>query len=324
VDGVAAPSPERGFYLFGYVRPYKPEMKIKDFEAFQSVYCGLCHTLRKRYGPAARMLLSYDATFLALVRLSSGSGCVGIRRKRCPYLLFRRKPCCCGGDEALAFAADASILLFYHKLRDAASDAGFFKRLAARAARPFFLPLYKKAAKRQPEAEALVRAMMEEQAKVESRQSARIDEAAQPTAAMVSKLLELGAPDEAQARVLARMGYFLGRWIYLMDAADDYRKDEKSGDYNVFRLAPQGGPSVPIPDGNLPENESGEEARRRQIAFSLNPCIAEIVKAAELLTYRSHEAVVRNILYLGLPHMQGAVLFKEQGKAGEPAGETGA
>lgn len=276
-------------------------MKIKDFDAFQSVYCGLCRTLRRRYGPAAGMLLSYDAAFLALLHMAVEEECSGMRLRRCPYPPWRRRPCCCGGEAALDLAADASVLLFYHKLRDARADAGFFKKLGARVLLPFFRPLYRRAAKNRPEAEKAVAAMMAEQSRVESRRSAHIDEAAQPTAAMVSALCALGA-EGPQARVLARMGYFLGRWVYLMDAADDYAEDLKSGDYNVFALALRG----------------GEGERLRLMSGALNPCVDEITRAAELLGLRSHEAVLRNILYLGLPHMQGAVLYGKSERAAPP------
>ena len=51
--------------MFGYVRPYKPELKVRDYESFRAMYCGLCRTLRKRHGVTGRLTLSYDMTFLA-------------------------------------------------------------------------------------------------------------------------------------------------------------------------------------------------------------------------------------------------------------------
>ena len=53
--------------MFGFIRPLKSELKVREWERFQSVYCGLCHSIRSRYGSAQAMLLSYDCTYLALV-----------------------------------------------------------------------------------------------------------------------------------------------------------------------------------------------------------------------------------------------------------------
>ena len=53
--------------MFGYVTINKPELKIKDFDTYQSFYCGLCHSLKTNYGRLGQATLSYDMTFLALL-----------------------------------------------------------------------------------------------------------------------------------------------------------------------------------------------------------------------------------------------------------------
>lgn len=53
--------------MFGYVLVNKPELKIKEFEAYRSWYCGLCRTLNKRHGLAGRLTLNYDMTFLIMI-----------------------------------------------------------------------------------------------------------------------------------------------------------------------------------------------------------------------------------------------------------------
>lgn len=62
--------------MFGFVRPLRGELKVREWERFQSVYCGLCHTIRRRYGFMQTMMLSYDCTYLALVldALEPGGG----------------------------------------------------------------------------------------------------------------------------------------------------------------------------------------------------------------------------------------------------------
>lgn len=61
--------------MFGYVRANKPEMKIKDYEQYKAVYCSLCRELGRSFGIVPRMTLSYDFTFLALLRLAVSKEC---------------------------------------------------------------------------------------------------------------------------------------------------------------------------------------------------------------------------------------------------------
>ena len=58
---------KKGLCMFGYIRPVKPELRVKEADRFQQVYCGLCHAIRARYGRFYTYFLSYDMTFFALV-----------------------------------------------------------------------------------------------------------------------------------------------------------------------------------------------------------------------------------------------------------------
>ena len=71
--------------MFGYVKAYKPELRIKEFEFYKAVYCSLCRDLGKKYGIVSRFSLSYDFTFLALLNMSLKNGCNEIERKSCVF-----------------------------------------------------------------------------------------------------------------------------------------------------------------------------------------------------------------------------------------------
>lgn len=66
--------------MFGYVRIYKPELKVGEYEQYQGVYCSLCKQLGKSCGQTARLSLSYDLTFFALFRMALDDGCPGSKR----------------------------------------------------------------------------------------------------------------------------------------------------------------------------------------------------------------------------------------------------
>lgn len=58
--------------MFGYVHISPDKLSEEEKERYQACYCGLCHTLGRRYGTFARMILNYDLVFLAVL-LSGGS-----------------------------------------------------------------------------------------------------------------------------------------------------------------------------------------------------------------------------------------------------------
>ena len=66
--------------MFGYVRPPVRDLSQEEADRFQRMYCGLCHTLGNRYGAAARMILNYDFTYLAILLSEQEEGETDSRR----------------------------------------------------------------------------------------------------------------------------------------------------------------------------------------------------------------------------------------------------
>ena len=210
--------------MFGYVRPSDDRLTPADRETFRAAYCGLCHALGARYGLVGRMILNYDLTFLAMV-LSDGAG--EMCAKRCAVHPIRRR-CCVAGDPALDAAADMSVILTYWQLRDGVADHGFWGGLKYRIASVLLRPAYRKARERRPRFDAGTQAHLSELAALERERCASLDAPADAFA----KLLALAAEevsDPVRRRVTAQLLYHLGRWVYLVDAADDLRADIKSG-----------------------------------------------------------------------------------------------
>ena len=108
--------------MFGYVRPAADHLTAEQQARFEAAYCGLCHTLGKRYGIAGRMILNYDLTFLAML-LSDGqhTAC----RRRCVMHPGKGRMCVCG-DDAFDLAADMSVILTWWQIQDGIADHGLF------------------------------------------------------------------------------------------------------------------------------------------------------------------------------------------------------
>lgn len=283
--------------MFGYVKVYQPELKIGEFEQYRGLYCSLCRTLKKRYGFVAQMTLSYDMTFLLVLHMALGDECAGFGTGRCPYNPFK-KHVCCHDSPSLEFSADAAMLLAYHKTLDTVADSRFFKRLGARLVLPVMRRNRRRAAERLPELDRRLEQAMCAQRQLEQRKCCSVDEAAEPTAMMLAALCEAVSRDKKQQRVLSRFGYCLGRWVYLMDAADDLADDLKQGNYNPL-----------IVSSGLQKHETEKlEHVRRQTGLSLNACIAECKAAYELLAIRRFDGILRNVCEWGMMKMQTQVL----------------
>ena len=284
--------------MFGYVKAYKPELRIKEFEFYKAVYCSLCRDLGKKYGLVSRFSLSYDFTFLSLLHMSLVGGPAPTERKRCVCNPLKKCNFLCSGELPEMPTAAAEIML-YSKLNDNIADEGFLKGIGYRVLRLFSKSGYKKAVAKYPELDLIFKDYLKAQNELEKRNETDIDIAAEPTAKMLSSLFALCSPD-GETRALERLGYVVGRWIYILDAAADLEKDIKKNRYNPFK-------------SELKENNINEFLKQRVLP-SLNMCIGEAENAFELLNIERFKNILGNIIYVGLEESQNAVIFKEKVK----------
>lgn len=275
--------------MFGYVRPALTRLNQEQKDAYQSAYCGLCHALGRRHGWLARMTLQYDFTFLAIV-LTAGEEKDRLSCLRCPAHPFRKPRACLTGGR-LDAAADQSIILTWHKLSDDVDDHGFFSGLPFRVARRLFRRAYRRAAAAQPEFDARTREGLACLRELEETQSPQLDRAADAFARILTCAAR-AVPGEGARRALGQLLYHLGRWIYLMDAWDDLDDDRRKGRYNPLDVRFQ---------GQVREN-------RDYLETTCTHSLRLAGSAAELLELGEWAPVVENILYIGLPAVQSAVL----------------
>lgn len=272
--------------MFGYVRPYRPELKCKDFDLYRATYCGLCRAMRRRHGPLAPMFLNYDFTFLTLL-LWQAEEIAPLCRGRCHANLLIKKPMCQDAP-ALDQAADESVILAYWKLRDSVADDGPVGGLPARGLLLLLGRAYRRAARYRPRFDEAVRTHLSDLSDLEREGCPSIDR----TADAFAQILRAAAPeagDEIQVRALGELLYHLGRWIYLVDARDDLLRDGQTGSYNplLLRYGQQG----------------DDEALARTLDHSLNLARS----AYHLGQFGCRSAIIENILYLGLPLVQRSV-----------------
>ncbi|HBT64861.1 MAG TPA: hypothetical protein DEB10_09415 [Ruminococcaceae bacterium] len=288
--------------MFGYVRLYKPDLRMAEYEHYQGIYCSLCKQLGRSYGLLSRFTLSYDFTFLAVFRMALSDECEGFKKGRCLFNPLKKRTCCCN-NEHIQYAADVASILMYFKIKDNIADRSFFSSLPARLLLPFAGHARKKAANKLPELDTLVKDCMQQQSKLESEKSGSIDAAADPSAMILSAIASDSANDENERRILERFGYCLGRWIYLIDAVDDLIEDWSDGNYNPF-----------IYSKGISQDNPPDENMLQSLLPTLNACLAECIAAFNLLTTQRFDGIIRNVLEQGMPSVQQQVLAKKGSK----------
>ena len=281
--------------MLGYVRAYKPDMKMKDYELYKGIYCSLCRALGRNYSPLAQLFLSYDFALACVIRLAAAEKGCGFSPKRCPYNPAK-KCMICGSKEVFDFCAHAVIITVYYKVLDNLHDKGFFSKLAAALVFPAVALMHKKAARLAPEAEKAVADAMKLQAETEAEKSPSIDRAAHPSAQALATLFALGFDGETK-EALSKIGYMTGRFVYILDAADDLEKDMKKGGFNPFCNE----------DISTPE---GRKNFAEKVRGMLNLTQSNALESLDTLEVKRFYDIMDNILLEGLSNCAEKVLAK--------------
>ena len=278
--------------MFGYVRPPLQDLPQEETERFRRMYCGLCHTLGKRYGTAARFILNYDFTYLAI--LLSEPQEPETHEKRCLRHPVHARAYLEEND-AMALAADESVILAYWQLRDGVEDHDWLHGLKYRGLSAVLEPAYRKAAKLRPGFDRTVCRQLKVLAELEREGCDSIDRAADAFAVLLGSAAG-EVDDPVRRRVLEQLLYHLGRWVYLVDAADDLKQDAAEGNYNPvalrFRL----------------ENGIWTAESRREFAVTLDHSIHMMTTAFELWDFGIWTPLLETTLYTGLFRVGKAVL----------------
>lgn len=278
--------------MFGYVRPPLQDLSQEEADRFRRMYCGLCHTLGKRYGAAARLILNYDFTYLAILLSEKEEGSAG--SKRCVVHPVHPRDFL-EESSAMELAADESVILAYWQLRDGVADHDWFHGLKYRSLSAVLESAYRKAAAFRPAFDETVRRQLSLLAELEAENCSSIDRAADAFAVLLgSAAKEVDNP--VRQRVLEQILYHLGRWVYLLDAADDLKQDAEEGTYNPVALRYE------LSGGNwTPE-------KRREFAVTLDHSIRMITTSFELWDFGVWTPILETTFYTGLFRTGKAVL----------------
>ena len=261
--------------MFGYVMINKGDLKVRELETYQSFYCGLCQKLKERYGLSGQLTLSYDLTFVVILLTGLYEPKVKKGTTHCVIHPLKKQPI--QVDVFSDYAADMSILLNYYKCMDDWQD----ERKPLRYAYARLLNAGgKKRMAGYPEKIRKIQDALLKLSRLEKQGETDVDRVAGCSGQIMEEVFAF-RKDVWEAS-LRRMGFYLGKFIYILDAYDDVEKDAENGNYNPFL--------------EKYKMEGFEEEIRRMLMMMLSESCREFEKMPVI----RYGDILRNILYSGV------------------------
>ena len=213
--------------MFGYVTASLRELTKEQQKRYGAVYCGICRRIREQSGQLARLGLSYDMAFLALLLMSLYEPEETGGKSPCLLHPLTRRQWIDG--PYIRYAADMNVALAYYNCLDDWHDDG--KRSAKWMADRFEPHLSRIEADWPRQCQA-IRRCLDKLSVLEAENCPNPDEPAGAFGELMGELFRVR--EDMWADTLWQMGNALGRFVYLLDGELDYDKDKKQGKYNPF------------------------------------------------------------------------------------------
>lgn len=283
--------------MFGYIKTDMPNMYVKDTVLYKAMYCGLCKSIGSTCGQCGRLTLNYDLTFLSVLIHNFLGVDVKIEKERCIIHQIIKRPVAQPDDISKRIGA-LNVILAYHKLNDDVIDSN-----KGRLKRSFFKASYKKAKKAEPKLVSIVENRYKQLLEYEKTNGDSIDISADSFGLMMQDVVK-ELLNESCDDIVLELSYFLGKWIYLIDALDDFDKDKKKRNYNVF-----------VNSYNDVSNKSELVAKyQREIIYVFSSILLRIEELSKQIKYKFNHDLLDNVLLRGLKVQTKQILENEKCK----------
>ncbi len=271
--------------MFGYIKPHKEELLIKDYNIYRAVYCGLCRHIKKNVSFFLPFSLSYDFVFLAISRDIIAGEKPSVTKGRCPYNPLKKRSFI--SSRGIEFASLAALLLVEKNIEDKRRDKDM----------PFLSPFLaladiylKKKIKKFSKDEAFSTLCCDTERELQlfselERERAGIDELAEAFGKVMATVISSGLSGDKK-RIAESLGRSIGAWLYIADAIDDFESDCKKGHFN------------PLLKLEGTHNISKERARELDITLAMHAKNAHL--ALSLLESSVYTRIGENIVTKGM------------------------
>lgn len=307
--------------MFGYVNIFKPELKVKDYSKYRAYYCGLCKVLQQKYGLVGKMTLSYDMTFLIILLSSLYEPETRHDKYKCMVHPIEKREMLF--NEITEYAASMNIVLTYYKfIDDWKDDKNKMAMVGIRTLRKSFVEI----SRQYPDKCKAIKRYLDMLSKTEkadrdnigksntgkfntdtsnkdscnSSQSDTIslDDVSRYFGELMGELFSYKADEWSET--LRRVGFYLGKFIYLMDAFDDLEEDIESNSYNPLKT--------------IYNKAESKEMYVKQCADMLELMMADCTSEFEKLPCVDNIDILKNILYVGVWNKYEKKLIEDKGR----------
>lgn len=323
--------------MLGYVKIDKGELKVREYEVYTGYYCGVCKSIGRRYGQLPRMVLSYDAAFLAILLASlSDESDTPVQEHCIAHPVIKKKTVI--RNRAIDYAGDVMLILAWYKLADDAADEG---KAYAKPVMLMMKRIFRRLNRLYPELCSSIENHLSALSALEREKCASIDMAAEAFSKIMEDIFTEGlqavygseppqqtspgadrsdygisgasgmqngpcgfaSPGSDTRELLARAGYHLGKWVYMIDAVDDIEENIESGAYNplLFRFKFDAA------------NETADEFRARiepDLRFNLYHYLAMLSRCTDSLDIRKNAGIIENVIYFGLNRKTEEIIMR--------------
>ncbi len=261
--------------MYGYVVINQPELKFKEYDIYRSYYCGLCHVLKEKYSFKGQMSISYDMTFLVMLLTGLYEPDVTYIEEKCVAHPIRKHQT--RFSDITDYVADMNILMTYYKCLDDWEDE---RKITRKVIASSLKKSAEKVMSKYPKKAKIISDNMNALSEAEKRLETNIDVVADCFGNVLGCICAI--KDDEWADTLYKIGYSLGKYIYILDAYEDLEKDIKGNQYNVL-----------VSHTTTDDFDGMCEA-------VLNSIMAECARNFEMLPIIENVQILRNILYSGV------------------------
>ncbi len=261
--------------MFGYIVANKQELKFREFDEYRGFYCGLCRSLKQRHGLRGQITLNYDLNFLAMLLTGLYEIETQKEQSRCIIHPFSKQMKYM--NPLLDYCADMNVILAYYKCQDDWLDE---RSLLKHSEELLLQSCMENLKKQYPDKCSVIEHQLKTISEFEKNNETNIDLVANAFGVVMGEIFAYRKDEWHDT--LFDIGFYLGKFIYLIDAYEDIEKDEKSGSFNLFK------------------HQLNQEGFEDKIQMILEMMMAECTSAFEKLPIFDYRDILRNILYSGV------------------------
>ena len=281
--------------MFGYLDVQKDTLNDGQRGLWQTFMCGLCFSTKKLVGNIPRMTITNDINCFNILFHSILDVDVNIEHKKCFSSPFKKRTVI-EMTEITDKLSLANVLLTYWNIHDDVVDGDKGKKLIE--------SVYKKYHKKaQPQVQALddiIAKRYNQLRELEKGDCDSIDIVSDSFAMLSLDFCNfvLGEKSSDYAQTLC---YNLGKWIYLIDALDDAKKDLKKGNYNPFVKCYKA------------QSMADLSTHKEEIQFVMYTALNRIAQSFNDLNLTKYTCLLKNIFFESIRNKTKDILQKFSG-----------